>query len=126
MAWSGYAFEQLCRIHVRQIKVKLGIPGVSTNTASWRSKGSNPGAQIDLLISRRDGVINLCEIKYTKHPYEISRDYAEQMERKKEVFAMETGARSALHLTMITTFGIAKKGYYSIVQSEITLDDLFG
>ena len=125
-AWSGYAFEQLCRLHIRQIKAKLGILGVSTSTSSWRSKDSSPGVQIDLLISRKDGVINLCEIKYAKHPYEISKDYAHQLERKKAVFAMETSARSALHITMITTYGIAKKGYFGVAQSEITLDDLFG
>ena len=83
------------------------------------------GAEIDLLISRKDGVINLCEVKYAKHPYEITKDYAQQLERKKSVFAMETGTRSAIHITMVTTYGLAKKGYFSIAQSEITLDDLF-
>ena len=125
-AWSGYAFEQLCRIHIRQIKAKLGILGVSASIASWRSKDSIPGAQIDLLICRKDGVINLCEIKYSKHPYEINKSYAEQLERKKSVFAMETGTKNAIHITMITTYGLAKKGYFGIAQSEITMDDLFG
>jgi len=27
--------------------------------------------------------------------------------------------------TMITTYGVAKKGYFASVQSEIILDDLF-
>ncbi|MDR0490786.1 MAG: ATP-binding protein [Oscillospiraceae bacterium] len=125
-AWSGYAFEQLCRMHVKQIKAKLGIPGVSTSMASWRSKESVPGAQIDLLISRKDGVINLCEMKYSKHPYEIKKADADTLERKRSVFLMETGVKHAIHITMITTYGLAKKGYYGIVQSEITMDDLFG
>ena len=124
-AWCGYAFGQLCRMHVRQIKAKLGILGVSTSTSSWRSREPSPGAQIDLLICRRDGVINLCEMKYTKHPFEISKGYAEQLERKKAVFKMETGARHAIHITMITTYGLAKKGYCGMAQSEVTLFDLF-
>ena len=124
-AWSGYAFEQLCRMHLRKIKEKLGIHGVSTYAASWRSKDSDPGVQVDLLISRRDGVINLCEIKYTRHPYEISKTDAELLERKKSVFLMETGTRCAVHITMITTYGLAKKGYFGIAQSEVTLEDLF-
>jgi len=74
--------EQLCRIHVKQIKAKLGILGVSTNVAVWRSKDSSPGVQIDLLISRKGGVINLCEIKYSKHPFEIKKSDAELLERK--------------------------------------------
>ena len=125
-AWSGYAFELLCRLHIRQIKAKLGILGVSTNTITWRSKEARPGAQIDLLIARKDGVINLCEIKYTKHPFEIDKAEAELLERKKASFLMETGAKSAIHITMITTYGLAKKGYRTTAQSEIILDDLFG
>jgi len=31
----------------------------------------------------------------------------------------------AIHITMITTFGIAKKGYIGMINSEVTLDDLF-
>ena len=124
-AWCGYAFEQVCRIHIRQMKKRLGISGVSTSTMAWRSKDSAPGAQIDLLISRRDGVINLCEMKYAKHPYEIGRAEADGLERKRAVFLMETGARSAVHITMVTTYGLAKTGYFGVVQSEITMADLF-
>jgi len=124
-AWSGYAFEQVCRAHIKQIKARLGITGVSTNATSWRSKGTDPGAQIDLLISRKDGVINLCEMKYSKHPYEIKKTDAALLEWKKAAFSMETGTKSAIHITMVTSFGLEKKGYSSIAQSEVTLDDLF-
>jgi len=124
-AWCGFAFEQLCRIHTKQMKEKLGILGVSTHTASWRSKDSSPGAQIDLLISRRDGVINLCEMKYSKHPYVITEAEALNLERKKSLFLKETDVKSAIHITMVTTWGLEKKGYSAIVQSEIVLDDLF-
>ena len=124
-AWSGYAFEMLCFRHLEQIKHKLGIQGVSTSTASWRSRDTDPGAQIDMLISRNDGVINICEMKYTIHPFEIVKSYAERLEWKKAAFKMETGARQALHITMITTYGLAKKGYFTTAQSEVTLEDLF-
>ena len=124
-AWCGYAFELVCRIHIRQMKYRLGILGVSTNTMSWRSKNAAPSAQIDLLISRRDGVINLCEMKYMKHPYEIGKAEAAELERKRTVFLQETGVKSAIHTTMVTTYGVEKKGYSGIVQSEITMNDLF-
>jgi len=124
-AWSGYAFEQLCRIHIKQMKDKLGILGVSTDTTTWRSKDTSPGAQIDLLISRRDGVINLCEMKFSKHPYTITKAEAAILERKKSVFLMETGAKSAIHITIASTWGLERKGYYNIAQSEIVLNDLF-
>jgi len=124
-AYCGFAFELVSRIHIRQIKNKLGILGVSTKTMSWRSKDSTPGAQIDLLISRKDGVINICEMKFLSHPYVIDKAEAEELERKKMVFRMETNVNSALHITMVTTYGVAKKGYSGVVQSEITMNDLF-
>jgi hypothetical protein len=49
-AWSGYAFEQVCLSHLPQIKQKLGISGVLTNTYSWISNNKENGAQIDLVI----------------------------------------------------------------------------
>jgi hypothetical protein len=124
-AWSGYTFELVCRSHLRQLKQSLGISGVSTSVSSWRSKEMTPKAQIDLVIARRDGVINLCEMKYTKHPYTIDKAEAEALERKKNAFAAETETRSALHITMVTTYGLEQKGYFSLAQSQITMDDLF-
>jgi hypothetical protein len=57
-AWNGYAFEQVCLAHIPQIKTKLGISGVLTNTSTWRSSDFEPGAQIDLVIERSDRIIN--------------------------------------------------------------------
>jgi hypothetical protein len=125
-AWVGYAFELLCLLHISEIKRTLGISGMSTNSVAWRSKNHSPGAQIDLLIDRRDGVINICEMKYSKHPYTIDKSDAEDLERKVATFASETGTEQALHITMVTTYGISQKGYASIMQSEINMDNLFG
>jgi len=77
------------------------------------------------VIRRKDGVTNLCELKYTRHPYEITESYSKVLENKKMVFYSETGINGGVHLTMITTFGLAKKGYFGTVQSEVKLDDLF-
>ena len=49
--------------HVDQIKFKLGISGALTEVNSWYCK-SDPdngifGSQIDMLIARKDQVINL-------------------------------------------------------------------
>jgi hypothetical protein len=124
-AWSGYAFEQLCMRHVAQIKRKLGISGISTAVYSWRSKEIHPGAQIDMLIDRRDGVINLCEMKYSLKPVTITADDDKNLQNKQMAFYAETGTRKAIHFTMVTTFGLSDKGYHASFQSEVTLDDLF-
>jgi AAA+ ATPase superfamily predicted ATPase len=120
-AWSGYAFEQVCMAHVPQIKRALGISGISTRVVAWRGGG----AQIDLVIDRRDGVVNLCEMKYTKHPFTIDKRTMETLERRKQVFLAETKTPKAVHLTMVTTYGLERKGYASLAQSEVIMDDLF-
>jgi AAA+ ATPase superfamily predicted ATPase len=124
--WSGLAFEQLCELHVQQIKKALGIYGVSTHVASWRSSpGHVPGAQIDLLIDRRDDVINICEMKFAKTPHLIDKRESEDLQRRIQVFADQTGTRKALHLTMVTPYGLASGSYSGAVQSQVTMDDLF-
>ncbi|NUO01649.1 MAG: ATP-binding protein [Saprospiraceae bacterium] len=125
-AWSGYAFEQVCLAHVPQIKQALGISGIFSQSSSWRSKGAENGAQVDLLIDRRDHVINLCEIKFSGEPFIITKAYAEQLRNKIAVFKSETATRKAVWLAMITTFGLKKNEYSgSLVQHELDMNCLF-
>lgn len=125
-AWAGYAFEQICLAHIPQIKEALRIGGVISQSSSWKSKKKDGGAQIDLVIDRRDQVINLCEVKFSINPYSISKAYADQLRNKIGIFRQETKTKKALFLTMITTFGLERNAYSnSIVQNQITMDDLF-
>jgi AAA+ ATPase superfamily predicted ATPase len=125
VVWSGYAFEMVCLAHVEQIKQKLGISGVYTSVASWRSTDAAPGAQVDLLIERNDQIINLCEIKYAKAEFVIDRKYDEILRNKREAFIRETKTRKTVHLTMITSYGVKQNEYSGLVQSEVKMDDLF-
>jgi hypothetical protein len=124
-AWRGYAFEQLCFKHIGQIKRALGIAGIATDIYSWKSKNSDPRAQIDLVISRADRIVNLCEIKFAKYEFEIKKDYAAKLRNKVFAFGNETGATATTHLTFVTTYGIKRNAYSNMVQSEVILDDLF-
>jgi AAA+ ATPase superfamily predicted ATPase len=124
-AWSGYAFELVCLMHEEQIKQKLGISGILTHTASWRSLKMSPGAQIDLVIDRNDRVINLCEIKYANDEFVIDKKYAEVLRNKQDVFVRETKTRKAVHLSFITAYGVKRNEYYGCVQSEVKMEDLF-
>ena len=53
----------------------LGISGIDSEEYTWR-KDSNEtgGAQIDLLIDRKDNTINLCEMKFCESVYELRED----------------------------------------------------
>ena len=124
-AWSGYAFEQVCLHHIPQIKQRLGIAGVLTEVCSWNYAGEGQREQIDLLIDRRDHVVNLCEMKYSRGRYELTRAYTEHLNDRLESFRLHTGTTKALHLTMVTTYGLKPSQYNGFVQSEVTMDDLF-
>jgi hypothetical protein len=124
-AWRGYAFEQLCLKHIDQIKWALGIAGIATDVFCWKSKKSDPGVQIDLVIRRADRIVNLCEIKIAKYEFEIKKDYAEKLRNKVFAFGNEAGVASTTHLTFITTYGVKRNAYSNRVQSEVLLDDLF-
>jgi len=102
------------------------ITRYTSHTLSWKSKESENGAQIDLLIDRRDQVVNLCEIKYSINAYKITKAYAENLRNKIGTFKQETKTRKAIFLTMITTYGVEKNAHsISLVQNNITMDALF-
>ena len=126
--WEGLAFERVCLQHSRQIKAALGIAGVETSESSWRCVSCDPdvrGAQIDLVIERGDRVVNLCEMKFASEKFAIDAAYAASLREKIGAFRRETGTRGNCHLTFVTTYGLRKNGPSGMVQSEVTLDDLF-
>jgi uncharacterized protein len=127
-AWSGYAFENICMLHVAQIKSALGISGVFTNHSSWKFKGDDtlPGAQIDMMIDRADQIIHLCEAKFTKENFAINNAYAAQLRLKKTVFKQATHTKKAIFTTLLTTYPALKNKYYlEEIDNEITMDRLF-
>ena len=125
-AWSGYAFEQVCLSHTACIKKALGISGIQTMTSSWRSSSTETGAQIDLVIDRRDKIVNLFEIKFSINVFSIEKKYAEEVRRKISAFKEETGTRKSVFLTFITTFGLKSNQYsMGLVQNDLTMDSLF-
>ncbi|WP_317897814.1 ATP-binding protein [Aurantibacillus circumpalustris] len=124
-AWSGYAFEQVCLAHILQIKQALGISGVETQVSSWKTLLEKDGAQIDLVIDRRDGVINLCEMKFSINQFSIDKKYDSVLRNKTGAFKRETKTRKALFITLITTFGLQNNAYSGNIQNDLKMDVLF-
>lgn len=131
-SWAGYSFEQVCLHHIKQIKSKLSILGVLSNIYSWNCKpyiddtGAKwKGGQIDLLIDRKDEIINICELKYASGRYEITASYEEHLRERACLFKNRTKTKKALQHTFITTYGVKQNKHSGIVQSEVTMDDLF-
>ena len=100
-----------------------------SNAYSWRYQPDSndaKGAQIDLVIDRRDKVINLCEMKYTSDTeYVITKDEDAKLRNKRAAYREQTKTKKAIHLTMITPNGVKRNSYWNDIQSEVTLNDLF-
>jgi uncharacterized protein len=125
-AWSGYAFEQVCLCHLSQIKNALGISSVQTQTSAWIGSNGTDKAQIDLVIDRRDQVINLCEMKFSIKSFTIDKAYAEVLRTKIGVFKDATKTPKALWLTFISTHGLTPNSHsQSLVHQALTMDALF-
>lgn len=99
---------------------------MSANVCAWRSSRRDGGAQIDLLIDRKDDVINICEMKFVTGEFSIGAKYAAELENKLSVFKEETQTDRSLHLTMITASGVKRNDYSYLVHSQVRLDDRVG
>lgn len=128
LSWVGIAFERVCFQHIRQIKEAMQIGGVLSNVYSLNIKAANSnrrGAQIDMIIDRNDNTINLCEMKFSNKPFTIDKEYQRNLLNKIESVQEYSNHKKTIILTMITTYGIEKNGYWNIVQKEVTINDLF-
>ena len=129
-AWSGLAFEGICLRHIRELKRALGIEAVETIESAWHhrpSQQADRGAQVDLLIDRADGCINLCEMKFSQSPFTIDKRYAAELRRKRDTFRRVTGTRKTVLTTMVTTHGVRDNAYRAeLVDASIEAPALFG
>lgn len=126
-SWKGIAFEEVCWQHSIQIKRALGIAGIKSSLSAWSVRGDNEneGAQIDLLINRADNVVNLCEMKFVTDEYVIDKDEENKLRKRTEALKTTLSSKQSVHLTMITTYGVAYGKHSGIVQKQVVLDDLF-
>ena len=126
-AWHGVAFEEVCWQHIQPIKRALGIDGVRASLSAWAMRGDDSldGAQIDMLIVRDDKVVNLCEMKFASTPYSISKDEEMRLRHRIEALKATLSPKQTVHLTMITTYGVAYGKHSGIVQKEVRMEDLF-
>lgn len=125
--WRGIAFEELCLNNIRSIKKALEIGGVSTNESSLSVKGDDTreGSQIDLIIERADNVVNLCEMKFYNDEFKVTKEYNRKLNQRLNLVSELIPKRKVVHMTLITTEGLAKNEYSGIFQKTITLDALF-
>jgi hypothetical protein len=124
--WAGYSFETICMKHIAQIKEGLKISGIQSIQGSWIEKNTDNGAQIDLLIDRKDNVINLCEMKFYNSEFAIDKNEVLTISNKINVFKNCTKTRKSIYVTYITTYGLKDNEYSKqLVQNNLNLEHLF-
>ncbi|MBQ5512906.1 MAG: ATP-binding protein, partial [Bacteroidales bacterium] len=64
-------------------------------------------------------------IKFCKDFYLIDKACSENLRRKVSTFQLATNTNKSVRLTMITVYGVKYNKYSSIVNSQITAEDLF-
>jgi len=124
--WCGYAFELICLKHIDKIIAALKIEHLIEGIGPWRFIAKDKkeyGVQIDLLLNRTDGFINICEIKYNTTPFSIDKAYAENLKRK--ITVVESKLKKQAQITFITVTGLKENTYSkALVANTITVDDL--
>lgn len=126
-AWRGLAFEQVCFNHIGQIKHALQIAGIQSEHSAWAIQGdeTKDGAQVDLLIRRKDKVLNLCEMKFYQDEYAMDKE--DDMKLRHRITSLQPLLRRTeiVHPILLTTFGLRHNQYSGAYIQALTLDDLF-
>ena len=78
-----------------------------------------------MLIDRSDHMINVCEMKFTNDPYVMTEDDSRKLRRRIDLFRSATGTKKGLMPTPISASGPKRNANSAIIQSVVTLDDLF-
>ena len=125
-AWRGIAFEEICFTHIEQIKKALGITGVSSTESAYiaQNQPSDDGMQIDMVINRADDVVNLCEMKFYKDKISIDKAYSETLVHRQTIFEQKY-PKKTVHLTLVSATDVVRNEYSDVLQSKVTIDDLF-
>ena len=126
VTWRGIAFENICFNHIDQIKKALGISGVSTKESAWSKKGvEETGTQIDMLIERKDNIVNMCEMKFYGAEFSVDKNYDRILRNRLILLEKEISSKMVIHSTLITTYGLKYNEYSGDFVKVITMDDLF-
>lgn len=125
--WRGRAFENACLSHVELVKAALGVSGVCSENAAWTMRGMDgqKGMQIDLIISRSDRVINLCEMKFVNTEFEVKNDYEMKLRERLQWMIDHVSRTHNVQMTLVTTFGLKYGLHSGVFQRTVTLESLF-
>jgi len=112
----------LCKIY----SLALAISGVYAEASSFTGKNNEKGLQVDLVLDRKDQIINLFEIKFYNQVWQLTKNDAEALSAKKELFRDLSKTKKHIFLTLLSTFGVQQNEHsLGIVDNNLTMDCLF-
>lgn len=125
--WRGVAFEELCLSHVAQLKNALGIAAVATEASAWIVPGTeeHKGGQIDLILSRKDNMVHVCEMKCYGDLYQVDNDEDMKIRHRVSLVREKERKTASVQPTLVTTFGLKPGKYSGIFKRVVVLDDMF-
>lgn len=125
IAWRGYAFEKIVFIHINEILNALRISGIQSASYLWSMKDDVKGSQVDLIIDRKDNVVNLCEAKFINDEFVINKDYHQNLMNRERLISESLKKTQSVNQILITTVGLKRNEYYDDFTYVVLLDDLF-
>ena len=61
-------------------------------------------------------------MKYAASTYSLNKEEEMKLRKRMNTFRITTQTSKAIHLTMITTYGLSPNIYTGIIQNEVTMD----
>ena len=125
--WYGLSFERICISHIDELLFALHLDLINTQIYLLRSSKEYRGAQIDIVIDRADNIITLCEVKYSRGLYHLTKEEYLKLQNRVEMFQTEEKGKrkNGIQYVLITNYGLSQSQYNSIFSKVITFDSLF-
>ena len=77
---------------------------------------------LDMLISRKDNAINMCEIKFYSDDFVVTKEYFRTMQRRIEMLRTKISPKMSIYSTLITTYGNSNIQYrISFFEEKLSL-----
>ena len=86
----------------------------------------NAGAQIDMVLDRKDQIVNLFEMKFYEEEFVPNKVFAANLQIKKITFKNVTKTRKQISWVLISANGVMVNQYtIGLIDNILGIDDLF-
>lgn len=118
--WSTYAFENVCMVHLEQIRQYMGIAGIETRLVSL----VQDPMRLDLLLDRADGILQLFRCYFFADTHTLSPQECAELKRIGETLPDLLRKPRKIRLVSISTYGLAE-GDPAIDTAQLGIECLF-